>query len=62
MYIVRRCCIHPEVQVSKTAADSMNYDLTHMRKFTIPNAKLTLAHTGGKEKSAGAATLLPMYT
>ena len=33
-----------------------------MRKFTMPKAKLTFAQTGGREKRAGEATVLPMYT
>ena len=32
-----------------------------MRKLTMPTAKATLDHVGGRENKAGDATVLPTY-
>lgn len=38
------------------------WESTYTKKLPRPMAKVTLAQIDGREKSAGEATVLPMYT
>lgn len=44
------------------AGQARHENRTHTRKFPRPTAKEALAQMGGRDNSAGEATVLPRYT